>query len=119
MTTNDDDEQQSACVSWASSARSTRWRRGATSWRTTRWCASMAGEEYARVHAWGHDPLRRGDYEAASPCATADLPQTLLEPLLVRTAAHGGFRVRFDTTLVALTLPPRGDAGADGRVTAA
>jgi len=22
----------------------------------TRWCHSMAGEEYARVYSWGHDP---------------------------------------------------------------
>lgn len=24
----------------------------------TRWCHSMAGEEYARIHSWGHDPKR-------------------------------------------------------------
>lgn len=22
----------------------------------TRWCYSMAGEEFARIHSWGHDP---------------------------------------------------------------
>jgi len=22
----------------------------------TRWCRSMAGEEFARVYSWGHDP---------------------------------------------------------------
>ncbi|KAK3321266.1 putative 2,4-dichlorophenol 6-monooxygenase [Cercophora scortea] len=65
-----------------------------------RWCNSMAGEEFARVFAFGNDPTRKGDYEAASPCHHADLPQTLMEPLLVRYATTNGFRVRFDTTLL-------------------
>lgn len=25
----------------------------------TRWCHSMAGEEYARIHSWGNDPKRK------------------------------------------------------------
>jgi hypothetical protein len=25
----------------------------------TRWCHSMAGEEYARVYSWGNDPERK------------------------------------------------------------
>lgn len=25
----------------------------------TRWCNSMAGEEYARLYSWGNDPKRR------------------------------------------------------------
>lgn len=25
----------------------------------TRWCYSMAGEEYARIHSWGNDPNRK------------------------------------------------------------
>jgi hypothetical protein len=25
----------------------------------TRWCHSMAGEEYARLYSWGHDPKRK------------------------------------------------------------
>ncbi|KAI9836031.1 MAG: hypothetical protein M1819_001642 [Sarea resinae] len=66
----------------------------------TRWCQSMAGEELARIYSWGHDPRRKGDYESASPCTHVDLPQTLLEPLLVRYATVNGFRVRFDTSLV-------------------
>lgn len=27
--------------------------------RHTRWCHSMAGEEYARVFSWGNDPRRK------------------------------------------------------------
>ncbi|PTB35002.1 hypothetical protein M441DRAFT_74626 [Trichoderma asperellum CBS 433.97] len=69
----------------------------------TRWCHSMAGEEYARIHSWGNDPTRKGDYELASPCDPTDLPQTLLEPILIRHAVHNGFKVRFDTTLLKFT----------------
>ena len=42
----------------------------------TRWCHSMTGEEWARIHSWGHDPERHGDYHKASPCQHVDLPQT-------------------------------------------
>ncbi|KAF3017685.1 hypothetical protein E8E15_007416 [Penicillium rubens] len=66
----------------------------------TRWCHSMAGEEYARIHSWGNDPRRKGDYELASPCEPFDLPQTVMEPVLVRHAALKGFKCRFDTTLI-------------------
>lgn len=74
----------------------------------------MSGDEYARIYSWGNDPrrkvlrskpastllMRQGDYELASPCTPMDLPQTLLEPVLVRHATSNGFTARFDTTLV-------------------
>ncbi|KAJ5544734.1 hypothetical protein N7535_006881 [Penicillium sp. DV-2018c] len=69
----------------------------------TRWCHSMAGEEYARLHSWGNDPRRKGDYETASPCQPFDMPQTVLEPVLVRHAASKGFKCRFDTSLLSFT----------------
>ncbi|KIW08792.1 uncharacterized protein PV09_00726 [Verruconis gallopava] len=71
----------------------------------TRWCKTMTGEEYARIHSWGNDPNRHGDYEAASPCSHVDLPQTLLEPILTRRAIHTGWTVRFNTTFVKFTRP--------------
>ncbi|EAW15394.1 FAD binding domain protein [Aspergillus fischeri NRRL 181] len=69
----------------------------------TRWCHSMAGVEYARIHSWGHDPRRKGDYETASPCSPVDLPQTHLEPVLVRHATLKGWTMRFNTTLESFT----------------
>lgn len=66
----------------------------------TRWCYTMAGEEFARIHSWGNDPARHGDYEAASPCQHSDLPQTLLEPILLRYATRNGFVSRFDSTFL-------------------
>ncbi|TPX13400.1 uncharacterized protein E0L32_006130 [Thyridium curvatum] len=79
----------------------------------TRWCHSMAGVEYARLFSWGNDPQRKGDYEEASPCSPVDLPQTLLEPILVRHATHSGFKTRFDTSLTSFSR----DA-ASGAITA-
>lgn len=74
----------------------------------TRWCRTMAGEEFARCHSWGHDPQRRGDYAAASPCAHVDLPQTELEPILTTRAVHAGWTLRFDTRLVGFERPAPG-----------
>jgi len=65
----------------------------------TFWLRTMVGEEIARVHAWGNDPARLGDYAAASPCSMCDLPQTELEPILVSEAARLGSLVRFSTEL--------------------
>ena len=41
--------------------------------------------------------LEQGEYVEASPCESADLPQTRLEPILLRYATQNGFRLRFDT----------------------
>lgn len=43
------------------------------------------------------DSFDQGDYEEASPCDPVDLPQTLLEPILVQHAAQSGFKTRFDS----------------------
>ncbi|KAF7905099.1 uncharacterized protein EAF01_005620 [Botrytis porri] len=66
----------------------------------TRWCRSLAGEEYARIYSWGNDPKRAGDYDAASPCNHVDIPQTVLEPILINRASHSGFNCRFDTSFL-------------------
>jgi 2-polyprenyl-6-methoxyphenol hydroxylase-like FAD-dependent oxidoreductase len=78
----------------------------------TRWCHDMAGEEYARIHSWGNQPERAGEYAAASPCRHVDLPQTLLEPILVNNARLHGWRVRFDSSFVEFERE-----GADGPIT--
>lgn len=63
----------------------------------TRWGHSMAGEEYARLYAWGNGPALEAKYKEASPCEPVDLPQTRLEPILIRKAAASGFITRFNT----------------------
>lgn len=61
------------------------------------YCASLAGEEFGRILTWGTHPTRKADYELASPTQICDLPQNLMEPLLLSAAAQRGAKVRFDT----------------------
>lgn len=64
------------------------------------YCTSLAGEELGRLRTWGTQPHRRSDYELASPERICDLPQNLLEPILVARAARHGARVRMSTEFV-------------------
>ncbi|WP_299051941.1 FAD-dependent monooxygenase [uncultured Nocardioides sp.] len=68
----------------------------------TVFCSSLAGEEIGRIRTWGTHPEREADYRLASPSMNCDLPQTILEPILVGHAASRGGRVRFDTEYVSL-----------------
>lgn len=68
--------------------------------KNNRWAETMAGREYARVPSWGVHGARRSDYEVLSPCRYTDLPQSLLEPVLVKWATARGWRIRWDTKLV-------------------
>jgi 2-polyprenyl-6-methoxyphenol hydroxylase-like FAD-dependent oxidoreductase len=63
----------------------------------TVFCASLAGEELARLHTWGTHPRRKADYDLASPSRHCDIPQTLLEPIILGGAARRGSRIRFNT----------------------
>ncbi|MEO7730906.1 MAG: FAD-dependent monooxygenase, partial [Kofleriaceae bacterium] len=65
-------------------------------------CTSLAGEELGRLYSWGNHPRRKADYELASPTAICDLPQDLLEPILLEAAGKRGTTIRFDTELVDL-----------------
>lgn len=60
-------------------------------------CRSLAGEELGRLNSWGTHPMSRARHELSSPCNTCDLPQHLLEPILVEAAAARGSRVRRNT----------------------
>jgi 2,4-dichlorophenol 6-monooxygenase len=71
-------------------------------------CESLASEEFGRVQAFGTLPSRQGDYELASPCELCDMPQDLLEPILVNAAGHNGAIVFFDWKYLSLT---QDDAG--------
>ncbi|WP_089250815.1 FAD-dependent oxidoreductase [Asanoa hainanensis] len=66
----------------------------------TVFCTSIAGEEIGRILTWGTHPGRRGDYQLASPCLPVDIPQTYLEPILVRNATQRGTQARFSTEYV-------------------
>jgi 2,4-dichlorophenol 6-monooxygenase len=72
------------------------------------WLRSMVGEELARSYAWGNDPVRKGDYEAASPCQMIDLPQAELEPILITEATRLGSHVRFGLELLSFEQDENG-----------
>src|SRR4051794_36154298 len=66
------------------------------------YCTSIAGEELGRTHAWGTRPDRLADYTAASPSRICDMPQDLMEPVLLHNAQSRGAKVRFDTEYLSL-----------------
>ena len=66
----------------------------------TVFCTSLAGEEIGRILSWGTHPARHADYELASPTLNCDIPQTYLEPILVRNATMRGTQTRFSSEYV-------------------
>jgi len=74
----------------------------------TVFCTSITGEEIGRIHTWGTSPAREADYQLASPCLTVDIPQTYLEPILVRNATMRGTQTRFSTEYLSLTQDDEG-----------
>jgi 2,4-dichlorophenol 6-monooxygenase len=74
----------------------------------TVFCSSLAGEELGRVRTWETAPARASYYLLASPSPNCDIPQTLLEPIVLGHAASRGSRIRFDTEYVALELDDDG-----------
>jgi 2,4-dichlorophenol 6-monooxygenase len=66
----------------------------------TVFCTSIAGEEIGRIRTWGTHPAREADYQIASPCLICDIPQTYLEPILVKNASARGTQSRFSTEYV-------------------
>ena len=88
----------------------------ATPWEEmgdTLFTTSLAGEEILRLQTWGTGDGRHGDYLKGSPCPMLDVPQPLVEPILVKNAAARGAVVSFnleylshveDTSGVTVTL---------------
>jgi 2,4-dichlorophenol 6-monooxygenase len=79
----------------------------------TVFCTSIAGEEIGRIRTWGTRADREGDYRLASPCLVVDIPQTYLEPILVRNATMRGTQSRFSTEYLSHT---QDDDGVDVEV---
>lgn len=72
----------------------------ATPWEEmgdTLFTTSLAGEEILRLETWGTGDGRHGDYLKGSPCSMLDVPQPLVEPILVKNAAARGAIVSFNT----------------------
>jgi 2,4-dichlorophenol 6-monooxygenase len=58
---------------------------------------SLTGREVARLHTWGTGEHRASDYLTGSPCGLVDVPQPLMEPILVEAAAERGAQFSFNT----------------------
>lgn len=71
-------------------------------------CTSLAGEELGRLQTWGTHPARQADYDLASPSRICDMPQNLLEPILVGAAASKGSRICFNWEYLSLTQDATG-----------
>jgi 2,4-dichlorophenol 6-monooxygenase len=61
---------------------------------------SLAGDEVARLRVWGAGIDRNSAYRMGSPCPLLDIPQPMLEPILVSNAAARGADIRFSTSYV-------------------
>ena len=58
---------------------------------------SLAGEELVRLRSWGTGDARKSDYLQGSPCPLMDLPQPLIEPILLKNAAKRGATFSMNT----------------------
>jgi 2,4-dichlorophenol 6-monooxygenase len=63
----------------------------------TLFTTSLAGEEIVRLQTWGTGDQRYGDYLQGSPSTMLDVPQPLMEPVLIKNAAERGAIVSFHT----------------------
>ncbi|MFD4559871.1 FAD-dependent monooxygenase [Streptomyces sp. NPDC058469] len=70
------------------------------------WATGFAGRELARLMAWGSGVTRKADYEAASPTAMCNVPQHILEPLILRAGQRRDADIRFSTELITITQTP-------------
>ncbi|MBU2662160.1 FAD-dependent monooxygenase [Actinoplanes bogorensis] len=68
----------------------------------TVFCSSLAGEELGRLHTWYTHPSRMADHALASPSAICDMPQHLLEPVLLNSAVARGTSLRYQTEYLSL-----------------
>ncbi|MEN3124148.1 FAD-dependent monooxygenase, partial [Janibacter sp. LM] len=64
---------------------------------------SLSGEELGRLRTWYTHPRFQAEHDLASPTSICDIPQHLLEPILVNTASSRGSTVRFNTELLTIT----------------
>ncbi|MDX8032014.1 FAD-dependent monooxygenase [Lentzea sp. BCCO 10_0856] len=74
----------------------------------TVFCTSITGEEIGRILTWGNHPARHADHELASPSLNCDIPQTYLEPILVRNATARGTQTQFSTEYLGHTQDAEG-----------
>ncbi|MCI9889531.1 FAD-dependent monooxygenase [Micrococcales bacterium 31B] len=67
------------------------------------WATSFAGDEIARLMTWGSGIERGADYALASPSEMCNIPQHVMEPVLLDAALERGAEIRFSTELIDIT----------------
>jgi 2,4-dichlorophenol 6-monooxygenase len=63
---------------------------------------AFAGREISRMMTWGTGDDRIGEYRAASPCEMCNIPQHVLEPIMLEHARGLGADIRLHHEVVAL-----------------
>ncbi len=63
---------------------------------------SFAGRELSRMMTWGTGDDRIGEYHAASPCEICNIPQHILEPIMLEHARELGADIRLHHEVVAV-----------------
>jgi 2,4-dichlorophenol 6-monooxygenase len=63
---------------------------------------AFAGREISRMMTWGTGDDRIGEYRAASPCEPCNIPQHILEPIMLEHARGLGADIRLHHEVVAL-----------------
>ena len=71
-------------------------------------CTSLAGEELGRLQTWGTHPSRQADWDLASPGKMCDMPQNLMEPILIGAAGKRGATLCFNWEYLSLTQDANG-----------
>lgn len=69
---------------------------------------AFAGRELSRMQAWGTGPDRIGEYQAASPTEVCNIPQHVLEPILLDRARELGADVRLHHEVTSVCQDPDG-----------
>lgn len=72
------------------------------------WATSFAGREIARLASWGTGEDRKGDYEKSSPSQMCNIPQHIMEPIVLDAATGFGAKVMFNTLLVSMRQDANG-----------
>lgn len=72
------------------------------------WATSLSGREFGRLRTWYTHPHFKAEHDLASPTSICDLPQDLLEPILVNAAARRGSVVRVSTELLSFAQDTEG-----------
>lgn len=72
------------------------------------WSTSFSAPELARLSTWGTATERVSDYAAASPSRMCNIPQHVLEPVILDRALALGADIRFSTELTTITQDEAG-----------